>query len=446
MPTHVVKCTVNLTDTDEDVRKKKYGELCSMVYEHQRVRNHAIRTFVLRTALRETMDAEEKKSAPSYYQFWKQYQTPLKVLTKSQMYTAERDAEKKFASDFRECMRGERSYPVFKDTYLNVKGEIVFQKEDDYLVAPFGLKQQYVFVITNLHKNHSARNVIERCMAGEQGYKFGDSRLVRKDGSWHLLLSYSFPEPEQKPLDPALVCGVDMGWVIPAACALSEGYANARIGGRDEVHKLRKAITQFRTRRRSVAAGRHSIQKGHGKQRALKPMDHLAEKEARFRSNWNHLISRRVIEFALKCGAGTIHMEQLTQDVKKSKFLSEYWTYYQLQAMIRYKAKDAGIAVHLVDPAYTSQTCSACGHVDAESRQSQSFFSCTECGYEKNADVNAAVNIARRPPVEDEDDKKKQKNHSRRTKSASSPTTRRKGEKCRGKNRTSTREPSLTHA
>ncbi|MGH3165463.1 MAG: zinc ribbon domain-containing protein [Trebonia sp.] len=47
-----------------------------------------------------------------------------------------------------------------------------------------------------------------------------------------------------------------------------------------------------------------------------------------------------------------------------------------------------------VDPAFTSQRCSACGHVDRKSRESQAVFRCTACGYSCNADVNAAKNIA----------------------------------------------------
>jgi putative transposase len=50
--------------------------------------------------------------------------------------------------------------------------------------------------------------------------------------------------------------------------------------------------------------------------------------------------------------------------------------------------------VQKISPAYTSQCCSACGQVDADSRQSQARFACTACGYACNADVNAAQNIA----------------------------------------------------
>ncbi|MGV9304686.1 RNA-guided endonuclease InsQ/TnpB family protein [Nonomuraea sp. NPDC003727] len=47
-----------------------------------------------------------------------------------------------------------------------------------------------------------------------------------------------------------------------------------------------------------------------------------------------------------------------------------------------------------VNPAYTSQRCSACGVVDGRARESQAVFRCRSCGHAGNADVNAARNIA----------------------------------------------------
>ena len=49
-----------------------------------------------------------------------------------------------------------------------------------------------------------------------------------------------------------------------------------------------------------------------------------------------------------------------------------------------------GCTVVAVPAAYTSQTCSACGHRAAESRESQADFRCVACGYQANADLNAA--------------------------------------------------------
>lgn len=49
-----------------------------------------------------------------------------------------------------------------------------------------------------------------------------------------------------------------------------------------------------------------------------------------------------------------------------------------------------------VSAAYTSQTCSECGHMAAGNRRTQAEFVCGECGFEANADWNAARNILRK--------------------------------------------------
>jgi transposase len=49
--------------------------------------------------------------------------------------------------------------------------------------------------------------------------------------------------------------------------------------------------------------------------------------------------------------------------------------------------------VEKIYPAYTSQRCSACGHVAPGNRESQAFR-CVACGRQAHADVNAALNIA----------------------------------------------------
>ncbi len=53
---------------------------------------------------------------------------------------------------------------------------------------------------------------------------------------------------------------------------------------------------------------------------------------------------------------------------------------------------ERGVVVK-VNPAYTSQTCSKCGHVSKENRLTQSTFRCQSCTHQENADVNAAFNI-----------------------------------------------------
>ena len=66
--------------------------------------------------------------------------------------------------------------------------------------------------------------------------------------------------------------------------------------------------------------------------------------------------------------------------------------------MTRLKDKMAanGGNLVIVPAAYTSQTCHQCGHVAKGNRESQAVFKCVECGYQANADVNAAENILSR--------------------------------------------------
>ncbi|HEV2460887.1 MAG TPA: transposase [Ktedonobacterales bacterium] len=84
---------------------------------------------------------------------------------------------------------------------------------------------------------------------------------------------------------------------------------------------------------------------------------------------------------------------------KRQRRVLHSWAFFQLRAFIAYKAARAGIRLVLVNPAYTSQTCSQCGHCEQANRQSQARFLCVSCRFSAHADANAAVNIARRAAV-----------------------------------------------
>jgi putative transposase len=62
----------------------------------------------------------------------------------------------------------------------------------------------------------------------------------------------------------------------------------------------------------------------------------------------------------------------------------------RLVDMLRYKLAWSGGRLLEVDPAHSSQTCAACGAIDAASRRSQAVFECVGCGHRDHADVNAA--------------------------------------------------------
>jgi IS605 OrfB family transposase len=67
--------------------------------------------------------------------------------------------------------------------------------------------------------------------------------------------------------------------------------------------------------------------------------------------------------------------------------------------LVRRLEEKAPGRVEKINPSYTSQRCSACGHVDARSRESQARFVCTACRFVGHADVNAARNIAAGHPT-----------------------------------------------
>ena len=70
-------------------------------------------------------------------------------------------------------------------------------------------------------------------------------------------------------------------------------------------------------------------------------------------------------------------------------------TWGMIRQQLTYKAAWAGRELVVVDPRYTSQTCSRCEYVSSASRDGKGF-KCSRCGYVADADINAAVNILHR--------------------------------------------------
>jgi putative transposase len=71
--------------------------------------------------------------------------------------------------------------------------------------------------------------------------------------------------------------------------------------------------------------------------------------------------------------------------------LDQGWA--ELRRQLAYECAARGGAVVPVNPAYTSQTCSRCGCVEADNRRTQALFACLSCGKSENVDINAAKNM-----------------------------------------------------
>lgn len=70
--------------------------------------------------------------------------------------------------------------------------------------------------------------------------------------------------------------------------------------------------------------------------------------------------------------------------------LEQAW--FMIETLLGYKLQWRGGELIKVPAFYTSQTCSACGYVDAASRNGKDFC-CTACRHTEDADINAAKNI-----------------------------------------------------
>ncbi len=181
------------------------------------------------------------------------------------------------------------------------------------------------------------------------------------------------------------VLGVDRGLRDIATTSTGKSW---------EGEKLRATREKYVRVRASIQAKRTK-----GAKRLLR---RLSGRESRFQSWVNHNISKELVREA-KATESVIAFEDLTgirlnvKLKKKTRTEIHRWAFYQLQLFTEYKANIVGVEVVTVDPRYTSQTCSRCHHVHPErgkSYRNGKRFKCGFCGFEHDADVNGALNIA----------------------------------------------------
>ena len=192
--------------------------------------------------------------------------------------------------------------------------------------------------------------------------------------------------PEQTPDDPVGTLGVDLGVINLAVDSDGEFYSG------EDVDKIREKTDTIKSKLQSV-----------GTKSAKQHLKKLSGKEARFRRNVNHIISKRLVLKA-KDTHRQIALEDLQgvgdSTVRKSqRRRHKSWAFYQLRQFITYKAKIAGVLVKLVDPRNTSRTCPQCGFISKHNRKSQSLFVCQQCAFTSNADLVGATNISLRAYV-----------------------------------------------
>jgi IS605 OrfB family transposase len=179
-------------------------------------------------------------------------------------------------------------------------------------------------------------------------WEVGGADLVWRDGVYYLHVTQSREAPEETaPAGGTL--GVDLGIVNLATDSEGEQFTGKVI-----------PVVRGRSYKR-----RQRLQKV-GTKNAKRRLRQRRRREARFQKDVNHCISKRLVQKAA-VSRKAIALEDLSGIRERVAVRREHryerhsWAFFQLRAYITYKAAQAGVPVHLVDPRNTSRTCSACG-------------------------------------------------------------------------------------
>lgn len=124
------------------------------------------------------------------------------------------------------------------------------------------------------------------------------------------------------------------------------------------------------------------------RQRAVLRVAKLHRKIRRQRAHLLHVLSHRYAKSHGVVVVESLNVAGMMRGGLGRQISGAGWSSFC--AMLRYKLEATGGRLVEVPAAYSSQTCSACGLVDAASRQGDRF-QCVGCGHEAHADVNAAI-------------------------------------------------------
>jgi transposase len=218
-------------------------------------------------------------------------------------------------------------------------------------------------------------------------------RVTRdRTGRWHVAFA-AIPMPVDGPGTGEAV-GIDRGIAVGAALSTGEMLRVRGLTAGETARLLRLQRRLARARR------------GSGRRRKIKQaIGRLKAREADRRKDWCEKTSTDVarrfdvirvenlsIKNMTRSARGTIRAPG--RHVAAKAALNRGISRSGWGMLVRRLEDKAPGRVEKVNPAFTSQRCSACGHLAPESRESQALFRCVACAYTDNADVNAAKNIA----------------------------------------------------
>ena len=291
---------------------------------------------------------------------------------------------KYFADALKEAMVGKKGFPKPRSRRRTAPSFTLPSKEN--------------FRIKNIDRKYSLLRIplvgwVKLTRRGGNPWEDGAPKQVvlRHDGHrWRAFVFYEI-EVEQK-LDDGEFLGVDMN---VRQVATSDGHFYF-------LPDLKKKEARRKRYQRRMA---RQVKGSNRRKDTKKKLAKVSRKIANIRKNWIHQTTKEIAE---KCGTvivedlkvknmtasakGTI--ENPGKNVKQKAGLNRAMQDTALGELRRNLEYKCGRLIE-VNPAYTSQTCSKCGHVDKENRKTQARFLCVSCSYASNADTNAAINIRR---------------------------------------------------
>ena len=224
--------------------------------------------------------------------------------------------------------------------------------------------------------------------AGVKSYRV----TLDRAGRWHIAFA-AIPLPIAPPSTGSVV-GVDRGVAVSAALSTGEMLTVPRLSPAQQRRLCRLQRRLARARRGSKRRARVKL-----------AIAKLRVRDADARKDWVEKISTDLARRFDIIRVEDLSISRMTRSARGSiarpgqhvraktglnrEILRSGWG-----LLVRRLEDKAAGRVEKICPAFTSQRCSACGHIAVGSRESQALFRCVACGYACNADVNAARNIA----------------------------------------------------
>ena len=208
--------------------------------------------------------------------------------------------------------------------------------------------------------------------------------------------------PSGQEPDPKRVAGVDLGIIHPYAVASHHGAA-LLVSGRAIRAEHRLHLADVKARSRAVARrGPKPGQCGSRRWRKTRRRSRLIEGRHRRRVRQaQHEAARTVIDWAVQARVGTLTVGDprgvlAVKAGRRHNLRLRNWQVGRYIQVLRDKAEQAGIIVHLVDERGTSSTCPACRL--KITKPAGRTMTCQHCHLSGHRDLLAAATIAARTP------------------------------------------------